>query len=102
MIPRFPALCFICEYYVPGVDPENDRGQPVCRAFDGLIQSEILNGGFDHRQPFRNEWFTFKLAADKTEEDLKQWEQEVLDILKQDILAVIQEFKSFENEPWND
>jgi hypothetical protein len=74
----------------------------VCRGFDGLIPSEILNGGFDHRQPFRNEWFTFKLAADKTEEDLKQWEQEVLDILKQDMFAVIQEFKSFENEPWDD
>ncbi len=42
MIPKFPALCFICEYYLPGVAPENDLGQPVCRAFDGLIPSEIL------------------------------------------------------------
>ncbi len=103
MKPRQPAICLLCKHLEP------DRGHwywpshPACRAFPEGIPDEILLGGFDHRKPHRpGERFLFEPADWVSEVDIASWERVVLERQKQDMLAVIQEFKSFENEPWDD
>ena len=91
--PRFEAICNLCEYYVPGVDPENQRGIPVCIAFPEGIPEEILHGGQDHRQPIGNEAITFKRAEGVTEEDVDEWERTVLEQEKSDMLGMIEHMR---------
>ncbi len=91
--PNASALCFICEHYEPGTDPDNDLNKPRCRAFPEGIPSEIFNGGFDHREPFGNEPVLFRLAADKTEEDLEAWEAESLELEKMEMTSAIRQFQ---------
>jgi hypothetical protein len=79
----------MCEYYVPGTDPTNDRQKPICRAFPEGIPREIMDAGFDHRQPFEGETILFKPAAGVTEADINQWEAEVLENSKADVLGVL-------------
>ncbi len=93
MIPKATAICFICEHYQPGVDPDNEINVPRCRAFPSGIPSEILNGGFDHREPLGEEAVLFRLAADKTQEDLEAWEAESLELDKAEMGANIRQFQ---------
>ena len=37
-----------------------------------------------------------------SEADIASWERVVLERQKQEMLAVIEEFRRFENEPWDD
>ena len=87
--PYAPALCFLCMYYVPGMDPTNYRNRPVCRAFPERIPEGILLGGFDHRQPLYNEPIVFRPAEGVTATDVGEWEQEVLEIEKRDLIALL-------------
>ena len=89
MLPDKPSLCFLCEYYVAGTDPENLRGKPTCRSFPEGIPNEILNEGFDHRRPLGKESILFKLRGGLDESDLKAWEDEVLAIEKEDMLGML-------------
>ena len=91
--PRHPSLCFLCERYVAGMDPDNDRDEPICQAFPEGIPSAIINGGFDHRKPLGNETILFRLAEGKTEEDIETWEQAVLTREKEDMLATFERFQ---------
>lgn len=97
MRPSKRPICDLCEYYRPGLHPDNPRGVPVCRAFPEGIPDEILDGGFDHRKALDGETITFKLAQDATEEDLEEWEQEVLAQEKHRLKSVIEAFQ--EGEP---
>ena len=92
MTPNAPALCFLCHYYEPGTSPENDSGKPRCQAFPEGIPSSIFNGGFDHREPLGDEAITFRLAEGKTEEDVKVWEQQILEIDKSAMIAAVDGF----------
>ena len=94
MQPRTRPICALCEYFEPGVGSET--GRPSCRAFPQGIPSEILNGGYDHRQPLADETITFKLRADASEEDLEEWEQEQLETQKADILTTIDQARAQE------
>jgi len=96
--PRFPSLCYLCEHFVPGIDPTNDRDRPVCKAFPESIPSKILDGGFDHRQPLGNESVTFKLSAEFSQTDVEEWEQDVLDIMKTEMLGVLRQIHG--ESPW--
>jgi hypothetical protein len=91
--PRATAICFICERYEPGTDPDNDLNIPRCRAFPEGIPSEIINGGFDHREPFGDETLLFLLAEGKTEEDIEEWEQEMLELKKMEMTSAIRGFQ---------
>ena len=93
MQPRAPALCFLCEYYEPGTDRDNDLNIPRCRAFPEGIPDEIFNGGFDHREPLGNEAVLFRLAEGKTEEDVEAWEQEMLELDKMEMRSAIRGFQ---------
>ncbi len=92
MRPNAPALCFLCHYYEPGTNPDNDLNVPRCKAFPEGIPSEIINGGFDHREPLGDEAITFRLAEGKTEDDVAQWESEVLEIQKAEMLTQVDDF----------
>jgi hypothetical protein len=97
MIPKFRPLCSLCDYLVSGNDPDNDRGKPVCRAFPEGIPDDVWAGGFDHRQPYRNETVTFKLdKAYYTQADVEKWERHVLEVEKLDMLAMIDQYEQAE------
>lgn len=96
MTPNAPALCFLCHYYEPGTDPENESGKPRCKAFPEGIPAEIFNGGFDHREPLGDEAITFRLAKGKKDKDVRQWEQEVLEIQKAEMRVAVDEFSQQE------
>jgi hypothetical protein len=92
-------ICELCKHYIPGLDPRNDRGQPICAAFPGqIIPSEILNGGYDHRKPLYNEDILFELSDEYGQPDLDDWERQDLEIRKADMLAVLDQLHAFENE----
>lgn len=93
MQPRAPSICFLWEHFVLGVDLESLTGQPVCRAFPEGIPSRIINGVFDHREPFQGETILFRWADDASQEDVEAWEQEVVEIEKREMLPVIQQFQ---------
>lgn len=93
MRPSKRPLCDLCEYYVPGVSKENDRGIPVCRAFPEGIPDEILDTGFDHRKAFGDETILFSPAEGVTEEDIEEWEQEVLETEKMNLKAMLDRFQ---------
>jgi hypothetical protein len=92
--PMHPSICFLCNLFVPGVDPDNWRGKPICRAFPDGIPSEILDGGFDHRQPFGDETITFKPAEGVTEDEIDEWRRIVLEVQKMELLALIDRLDS--------
>lgn len=98
-VPAIPPLCYMCEYYVPGMDPENRMNRPVCRAFPDGIPDEIMNGGYDHRQPLFDENILFKLSKNYTAEDLKEWERAALDLEKQDLLSRVDEMEADDEAP---
>jgi hypothetical protein len=79
MRPLNRPICDICEYYVSGINENNDRGKPVCRPFPEGIPPEIINGGFDHRKPLGDETIMFKPREDVTDQDIRDWEQEYLE-----------------------
>lgn len=85
MIPKKPSICHMCEYYVSGMD--NPRGKPVCRAFPEGIPDEVLFGGYDHRRPLWDESITFRLSKEFTAEDLKQWERDMIEIERQEMIG---------------
>lgn len=94
MRPSFPTICYYCANFVSGFDPGNFGGRPACRAFPEGIPDKILAGGFDHRNPYLgDEWFLFEPGEGVTEEDVEEWERDVLEIMKQDFLGVIREFQ---------
>ena len=87
--PRAPALCYLCAHYKSGLVPTNHRNQPICTAFPNRIPERILHGGFDHRRPLYNEPITFRPAEGVTATDVGEWEQEVLEIEKRDLIALL-------------
>lgn len=94
MIPKARAICFLCHYYEEGTAPDNESGRPRCKAFPEGIPMEIFNGGFDHREPLGDETITFRLAQNKTPEDLEAWEQDSLELQKREMLAQVDGFKN--------
>lgn len=44
---RYKTMCTSCRFY-----SEDEDGQSFCEAFQGPPPLEILQDGFDHRQPF--------------------------------------------------
>jgi hypothetical protein len=97
--PAVAPICYMCEYYVSGMDPTNPTNRPVCRAFPDGIPEEIMKGGHDHRQPLFDENILFKLSKEYTAEDLKAWEQETLEVEKQDLLSRVDEMEAGDEEP---
>jgi hypothetical protein len=91
--PRKPSICFECEYYTPGTDPENPLGIPVCRAFPEGIPSKIIDGGYDHRQPLGTETILFK---EREGGSVKDWEKAIAEIDKEDVMGL---FDSFQEGP---
>ena len=87
--PKAPALCFLCAHYKSGLDPTNHRNQPTCLAFPYRIPERIFHGGFDHRDPLYNEPITFRSAQGVTATDVGEWEQEILEIEKRDLFALL-------------
>ena len=81
-------MCYICEYYIPGMDPSNRMNRPVCRAFSDGIPDEIMHGGYDHRQSRFDENVLFKLSKNHTAEDLRSWERETLDFERAEFLSM--------------
>ena len=87
--PKAPALCFLCAHYKSGLDPTNPHDQPTCLAFPDRIPERIFLGGFDHRQPLLNETTVFRPAQGVTATDVGEWEQEILEIEKRDLIALL-------------
>jgi hypothetical protein len=87
--PKAPALCFLCAHYKSGLDPTNPHDHPTCLAFPDRIPERIFLGGFDHRDPLYNEPITFRPAQGVTATDVGEWEQEILEIEKRDLFALL-------------
>ena len=82
-IPAVPPICLMCERFKSGFG--HPEGMPTCAAFPDGIPDEIFYGGFDHRQPLRNESVLFKLKEGR-EEDLEEWDALRLELAKADLL----------------
>ncbi len=99
MTPNAPALCYLCHYYEPGTNPDNELNKPRCKAFPEGIPSEIFSGGFDHRKPLGEEAITFRLAEGKTQKEVEGWEQETLEIRKNEMRAAVDGFQNQDELP---
>ena len=88
----------MCAYFVGGMEPENERGIPVCRAFPEGIPDEIMAGGFDHRQALGNETVLFKLADDEDPARLEAWERAQVENEHNKVLQLIEQTES-DDEP---
>lgn len=86
-------ICFMCKHYVPGMDEENPLDVPVCAAFPNGIPDEILKQGYDHREPLGNESILFELGRGYTEEDLAEWEEEMVEDEKADVMRLLNQLE---------
>ena len=53
---NYATICDMCEHYVDDPETSGDPNVPeTCLAFPNGIPVEIIQKGFDHRQPFEGD-----------------------------------------------